>query len=1165
VAGFSSPVTAEYSENTVHSETIVHPEYPGFTTTYTISGANITDVQYSKEHRQDPHPYLVPIIELSGRVREGDTITVELQATTPPGFPPPMDDEPLALLFTWLEQEDLPEDNLEYAAQTAYPYLDGSVEVTLSHEVSGREEVVLIGHNFAWVPTGIELHGNFEVMPAEVSAPREEPTPPADPPKDTTQAVRIWHEGELPAGWVEDDKWSTPHSYHFIPGVEKYIYKEVYVDCPLLIRRGGILITPRLINKENIDQFEERYIIEDYFGPSQALKTEPVFTKINLAEYFSVGGPENVIREGKEAVYSYFIELDKETGLGIKLNVKIVDTGVYDGFAGQSIGGYDGVVIGGDGEEERGSLYTFEEYQNMAKDFIPNLRFALIENGITTGGTTPDSDIIGIWGGIGKIPLPENAAQAAAGILIPGLIAIGLDLLSRKAGAAAGEAMGTTYDSGEGWEYREGGSYIFDEGMEYRVVDGEFVPTRELADGERYINPAGDERIWVGGQPWMESDWARQQATNEAYTEAHRQDWQDHLANRPQEIEEMQRQEKSQEELLHGLQRMQRSALNRGMVSGQEDMVGRVGELIDDLLDPGKIPDSDQISRARRIIGGHIRGELLGSDQLPAPQKPWWNDRDSWGQALSETALNVTTGTTSDGDTSWIGVGGRIGIGALTGGASEWAFTPASGIYRVSDAIDRGDSSLSAVGQAALGAVWEEGVGRAIGGAVRVGGGVIRGGTRAARSGGSALQGARRGGWESLQRLGKEQVQQVSDLFSRQAWRATGERLGDNLVRGTNRITDILSGQEGYNGPRSISEVHSNISDAIYGRPQAPQLTATEQARLTQFNEAVNSGDPRRIAQVYQDGGMNELSNLQKQGAISAEAAQKANRILKTQVDESIRRGTRDAIIDTQNATQVRMEEVIVADSGSSARKAVNRLNTDADRTLIPRFNDSDLRKYAGRNNMSLEEAYDDLSRRFTESHSSNVDQALRSRGLSAEAVDYKSYNRIGSSSGQADSYAEGFTSSRQAGSGTAEVTRVNADGSIGGTHQISGQSAVDANQLNRAHYSTSEVTDFPSSFTPDEVPSVVQQQVKNISKNIDDPLSVAKSVGRAEKAANVASQSLNDPDLVRVAREIYENPGNMNNALTEYGFTDAAGNPDPSVFTQKGSKAIFDYAETLQ
>ena len=518
VAGFSSPVAAEYSE------TIVHPEYPGFTLTYTISGADITDFQYSEEQREerreDPQPYVVPIVELSGRVREGDTITVELHATTPSDFPPPMDDAPAAVQYSWLAQEDIPENYWDYAEQTIYPYIDGSVEVTLSHEVSGSAEVVFIGHNLAWVPTGIELHGNFEVMPSEGAAPRpdppEEPVPPADPDEDTTQAVRIWYEGELPAGWVEDHNLATPHGYHFLPKIDP-LPELGYVFGHLDYEGGGILISPRLMNKESINQFEDRYIIEDYFGPYQALTTEPVLTTIDPSEKHA-SYVESVIREGKRYNYSYFIELDQETGLGMRIKVSIVDSGVYS-----------------ERSERANSPYTLDEYQDMAKDFIPNLRFELIEKGITTEGTTSDPDTIGIWGGISKIPLPENAAQAAAGILIPGLIAIGLDFLGRRSGAAVAEAMGTTYDSGEGWEYREGGSYTFDDGMEYRVVDGEFVPTRELADGERYINPAGDERIWVGGQPWFESDLARQQATNEGYAEDHQRDVEDYWNKRRQE------------------------------------------------------------------------------------------------------------------------------------------------------------------------------------------------------------------------------------------------------------------------------------------------------------------------------------------------------------------------------------------------------------------------------------------------------------------------------------------------------------------------------------------------------------------------------------------------------------------------------------------------------
>ncbi len=69
------------------------------------------------------------------------------------------------------------------------------------------------------------------------------------------------------------------------------------------------------------------------------------------------------------------------------------------------------------------------------------------EPGIIDTGD-PDTPV-GIWGGISKIPLPENAAQAVAGIVIPGLIAIGLGWLGRNGGAGGTGAAGVAERSAE--------------------------------------------------------------------------------------------------------------------------------------------------------------------------------------------------------------------------------------------------------------------------------------------------------------------------------------------------------------------------------------------------------------------------------------------------------------------------------------------------------------------------------------------------------------------------------------------------------------------------------------------------------------------------------------------------------------------------------------------
>ena len=162
------------------------------------------------------------------------------------------------------------------------------------------------------------------------------------------------------------------------------------------------------------------------------------------------------------------------------------------------------------------------------------------------GTTSPDdSDIFfpppdSTPDGLGKIPLPENAAQAMAGILIPGIISIILGILGQS--GAAGSVGGGSAAAGAGSAPSGGGPYLFDDGREYyegrnytiqvgdscteyRVVDGDLVPVRELRSGEAYIDVDGNPKIWIGGQSWHEEDWRRQAATNRGYKAAHDADW----------------------------------------------------------------------------------------------------------------------------------------------------------------------------------------------------------------------------------------------------------------------------------------------------------------------------------------------------------------------------------------------------------------------------------------------------------------------------------------------------------------------------------------------------------------------------------------------------------------------------------------------------------------
>ena len=758
------------------------------------------------------------------------------------------------------------------------------------------------------------------------------------------------------------------------------------------------------------------------------------------------------------------------------------------------------------------------------------------------------SGIIGsLFGGLARIPLPANAGQAAAGLLIPGLIAVILDILGRRGAASAAAVAGLDISGSARTDEdivddpRPGDRVTDVDGVDWiyapSAIDGSGRPGwQTVADYEKEQSHLEQGHIFEDGTWWRPEDYRqRQGALNEQRRQAD-----EHFEQRAREGEAFRRREEAEDQLLDHLQQVRRTAANRGMIGGIDDTHGRVSDIISDLVE-GKPLDVDRITRVRDHVVGRITGRTLGPRDLPAPQVPAWADLGSLGEAMVETGREITTGRNSDGSTSWRGVGGRIAIGALTGGASEWVCVPVGSTYTIKDAIDRGESGLMATARGIGQALIQDLIGRGVGSTLRAGRAAIRGGGNAAVSGGSAIQGSVSGGWRSL-RTDFSGVgglrQQGAELLSRKGWQATGQNLGTKLTNGVSRVDNILTGREGLNR-------------------MPPTLSAAEQARADLFTRAVNSGDPKRVCQLYRNGGMRQLEQLQRKGAIRPDVARKANQMLQREVNDAVRKGTRD-LIENHNTHGVRIEEVIVADSGSSSGGKLTRLGSDFDRTMIPRFNDAQLQRYAQRNGLSPQQAYDRLSRQFADNQSRSVDHFLQRKGLRAADVDYGAYDRIGAGAGPADSYAQGFTNARQS-VGSAEVYRTNVDGTVRNPYRTSGHSAVDANQLNNARYGTGSLPQDPVAFTRAEVPSVVRQQLNSVTNKAGDPVAIAKAVGRAEKGANILEQSLGDSDLLQAASEIYSNPGSLDDVLTNYGFNSI------EEFCEAGGKAVSELAGTLE
>ncbi len=626
------------------------------------------------------------------------------------------------------------------------------------------------------------------------------------------------------------------------------------------------------------------------------------------------------------------------------------------------------------------------------------------------------------------------------------------------------------------------------------------------------------------------------------------------------------------------LQKLQKEAWDRGMVDPDAhgtkgDMYGRVGDQINKFLNGEKL-DPAMIKQIRDAIGHRIDGTT--SDQLPPPEKPWYTDGDSMKQALNETGRNISTCQTSDGKMSWPGLLGRVGIGMLTAGQSEWIFTPTGAMYKTKDAIDKGANGLEATWEGVKETIKQEIGGALIGGALKTGGSAIKGMAQAEMAGENILKGAAKGGWNGLKSTVTGGVKGVTDAFDPAAWKKTVGELGGSVKSGLQRTGDILTGQEGLVLPKGLTQ---GATEGAGSAMKSPLIGTPEWAAQQQARRAIATGDPDVLAGIYRDGGGKNLSDMQMKGYISGDEAKKLNTLLQAQVNGAVHDGTVSTVNRFPSETGVRVDEVIVADSGSSARGPMSRgptarAGTDADRTLIPTFNEGDLKNYAADRGMTREQAYDELCQKFRASHEGNVSAELQNRGFgnsggsnpadAAKNVGYGSYDRIGACSGKGDSYASGFTSSRQASQGEGTRYRTDGDGYVSGSNRVSGQSVVDQNELNKANYQGADISGRdPTAIPPKEVAEVMGQQVKGVEGHPNDPLYISKAVTRSEKIANTVNESLGDQRLTQAANEIYSDPSKMNDVLKKYGYVDAHGNPDPSKFCAQGRGSVNNYAST--
>jgi hypothetical protein len=378
--------------------------------------------------------------------------------------------------------------------------------------------------------------------------------------------------------------------------------------------------------------------------------------------------------------------------------------------------------------------------------------------------------------------------------------------------------------------------------------------------------------------------------------------------------------------------------------------------------------------------------------------------------------------------------------------------------------------------------------------------------------------------------------------------------------------------------PIHFPNVAAGIGEMVQPIKNALFLTEGQQITRNAVEKALASDNPADLIALYKNGRIAKLGELQAAGGLSASEAQALNSRLAPLVNSEIDKSTQLAIKQFQSRTGVKIEQSIIADSGSGARGGPSsKAFTDFDRTQVTQFNQEDLAQYARDHSISVEEANQKLQNLYGNQLTDNLDTRLRSQGFTKGANDihYSTYNGIGAGSGPGDSYGAGFTGMRQKLQGVGTQYSTDAAGNIESVRKITGTAVVDQHGLNVAQV-TGELPPNPDKFSPDEFKLFSQQQVQAANGHLDVK-SVAKAMNRESDLANrITKMSGNDaygsqlakagiptdapaldPQLTAIAKKIADNPSQADSILASKNLT-------PIQFQQQVSAAITSYHQRI-
>ncbi len=736
--------------------------------------------------------------------------------------------------------------------------------------------------------------------------------------------------------------------------------------------------------------------------------------------------------------------------------------------------------------------------------------FEDLDAGVGLGSLDIPPDLIDLlpagFGDLGNIPGPDNLIQTLAGVLGPATLIAILSALGHFGGAAGGVDPRRLLPGEPG----DHPPMTMTDALGRQFT---YVWSPEYGG---YINPD------TGGMldPNLWAEYNRSLADNQAFVAAQREKLAARDTAFDREMDALLADQARQAALADRLERAQEAGYGLGPDGARAS--ARAADLLARARAGEKL-SADQVAAVERFVEHRAGGQSAPESSL-SPISNWTLAADT----VTGSIRTTFTGRNPDGTTNWAAIAGRVGTAVATLGASEFVFTPIEAGYVLKDGLDQGQSvsraMVGAGGTVVVGVV----IGKAAGAAIGVGGRILGATGRAASR---VFPGVSRALGEGVEGLGKE-FKALGGLAG-DAVEAVGKRLG----LGSKAVT--------------------------------PPLTPELQAFHSQFKHAMSTGDDLNILGLYRSGGMQKLGRLEQLGLIAPRQAALLNRTLSRNVQAVVREATENTVTAFEQKTGVRISEVLVGDSGSSARGGMQSVVTDFDRTTVVGLDRASLERYAAAKGISIGQAEARLSSDFARMHQRQVNRVLGQgpgtgqptgpagsgwMELSASDVDFKTYNRIGAGAGQSDAYPLGYTNTRQSIWGTTERYYRGPDGQMR-VVQVSGDTIVDANAMQTARI-TGRMPADPTRIDVGEMQSLLRQQVSSANSHADvKPL--AKALGRADYAAQRLGVQI-DPNFVDIANQVTANPQEMNRILTQNGLT-------PEQFVQRSRWLINEVARVTR